>query len=252
MDILSGSLLDLLVPALALLVAGIVKGTIGIGLPTTALGIMTIVMAPRVAIAYLLVPMLVSNAWQVHRAGQAKQTALRYLPFAVALVIGVWVTIYLTYDVSDRILFGVLGGAIVVFVLINVTAWAPYIPDHLARPMQYILGAIAGVLGGLTSVWAPPMVIYLTARKVPMAEFVRASGLLIFIGSVPLAAGYFAQGLVDIQTFGASVALLVPTFAGFVIGERFRGRADEVTLRRILLAVFFLMGLNLIRRSVFG
>jgi len=241
---------ELMVPVLALLVAGTVKGTIGLGLPTTALGIMTLTTGPRQAIAYIMIPMIISNAWQVYRSGEIGGAIKRYLPFIVTLVIGVWVTLSLTSNVSEQILLAVLGGAIVLFVLLSSTSWTPYIPDRMVTLAQIALGAVAGVMGGLTSVWAPPMAIYLSAREVDKTEFVRASGLLIFIGSLPLAGGYVSQGLMDMRSTAVSLILLIPTLAGYAIGESIRERVDQKTFRKIFLAIFLLMGLNLIRRVI--
>jgi uncharacterized membrane protein YfcA len=113
-----------------------------------------------------------------------------------------------------------------------------------------IAGILAGLMGGLTSVWAPPMAVYLAARHVPKTEFVRASGLLIFLGSLPLAAGYIHQGYLTGELTLISLALLVPAFAGFALGEALRQRMSEQTFRQALLVVFLLMGLNLIRRAL--
>ncbi len=237
--------------AMAMLLAGTIKGAVGLGLPTTALGLMTQVIDPRSAIALVLIPMLTANAWQVYRQGQFLAALRRYAPFSIALAIGVLVTLILTRDAPDRLLFATLGGAILAFVALSVTGWAPYLPDRWDRTGQIAFGTFGGILGGLTSVWAPAMAVYLAARQTPKAEFVRATGLLICCGSIPLALGYIGQGFVTAQSAAISLTLLVPTFAGFAVGERLRNRLSEVAFRRWLLVVFFLMGANLIRRAVF-
>ncbi|MFA3920635.1 sulfite exporter TauE/SafE family protein [Ruegeria hyattellae] len=250
MTSLANDLTVLIVPVLALLLAGAVKGTIGLGLPTTALGILTFSTTPRHAIALILVPMIVSNAWQVYRSGEIRAALVRYLPFIAALVIGVWLTINLTHSVSEQTLLAILGFVVVVFVLFSTANWVPYVSERLAPQTQIILGAIAGVMGGLTAVWAPPMVIYLSARRVEKQEFVRATGLLIFFGSLPLAGGYIAQNLTDAEMLALSTFLLVPTFIGYQLGEMLRARIDQQTFRRLFLFVFLLMGLNMIRRAL--
>lgn len=241
----------LIISTAALLIAGTVKGAIGIGLPTTSIGLMTLAIDPRTAIALVLVPMIVSNAWQVYRSGEIRAAFLRYLPFSIALMAGVWVTVRLTSDAPDRVLFAVLGVAILIFVAVNVTRFAPGIPDKADRPAQVGFGLIAGVMGGLTSVWAPPAAVYLAARQTQKDEFVRASGLLIFLGSLPLALGYLREGFVSTPLLLVSVGLLVPTILGFTLGEKLRRRLSEEGFRRILLGLFFLMGLNLLRRAIF-
>ncbi|MCG6904406.1 MAG: sulfite exporter TauE/SafE family protein [Rhodobacter sp.] len=236
--------------AISFLLAGAIKGAVGMGLPTAAMGLMTLVLDPRTAISLILMPMLLSNAWQVYRSGQIPRAFRTYLPFAAALMIGVAVTVSLSRNAPDRVLMALLGGAILIFVAVNASRWAPRIPDHRDHAAQMFTGAFAGIMGGVTSVWAPPMAVYLAARGVAKDEFVRASGLLIFLGSLPLAIGYLGQGFLDRQLGLMSLAMLVPTFAGFAFGESLRHRLSETGFKRFLLIVFALMGLNLIRRAV--
>ena len=234
----------------AYLVAGSVKGLTGMGLPTIAMGIMTLVIDPRSAIALNLIPMLTSNMWQLYRAGDLRGVIRRYLPLALVLAVTVWTTVMLTAGAPDRLLFATLGGAILLFVAVNASSWRPVIPDRLDRPAQGLTGALAGVIGGLTSVWAPPIVIYLAARQTPKDEFVRASGLLLLMGTIPLSLGYVQQGFLTPQAALISAALLIPTLLGFTLGEKLRGHLSEVAFRRALLFAFFVMGVNLLRKAI--
>lgn len=70
--------------ALSFLLAGTIKGAVGMGLPTTALGLMTLALEPRLAIALILVPMITANLWQVYRSGEVLRAARTYAPFAAA------------------------------------------------------------------------------------------------------------------------------------------------------------------------
>ena len=56
--------LPLIVAALTFLIAGFVKGVIGLGLPTVSMGLLSLVMAPAKAAALLIV---LTNVWQLAR-----------------------------------------------------------------------------------------------------------------------------------------------------------------------------------------
>ena len=47
------------------LLAGLVKGVIGMGLPTVAMGLLALALPPAEAAAILVVPSLVTNVWQL-------------------------------------------------------------------------------------------------------------------------------------------------------------------------------------------
>lgn len=238
--------------ALVFLLAGTLKGVVGIGLPMTTIGVLTLAIDPRTAIALTLLPMVTSNALQVARSGRVKATIRRYTPFAIPLAVTVWVTIALTRNAPDQILFAILGVSILIFVLASILSQIPQIPDRMDTQMQVGAGVLAGILGGLTSVWAAPMILYLTARRAPKDEFVRATGFLITVGSVPLIAGYLRQGFLPAELALQSTLLIAPTFAGFWVGEKLRGALSEAAFRRFLLFVFCMMALNLLRKSMTG
>ena len=79
----------ILIAGAAFLVAGVIKGVAGIGLPTASIALMTLVLDPRTAIALVMFPMVGSNLWQLLRSGQIVRTAKRYWLFALILFAGV-------------------------------------------------------------------------------------------------------------------------------------------------------------------
>lgn len=234
----------------AFFAAGGVKGIASVGLPMTALGILTFFTDPRTAFTCALCPIFVSNALQIWRAGHVSDAVKRYWPFIVCMVIGIPLTLAATLEASDQLLMGVLGVTVLAFVAINITRWAPRIADKWDRAAQIGFGSSAGFLGGLTSIWLPAIMIYLLARDTSKEEFVRATGLLLFTGSLPLFAGYIAAGLMTGPLALLSLALIIPTWAGMTLGAKLRGTLSEDAFRKVLLGVFALIGLNLIRRAI--
>ena len=65
------------------LLAGFVKGMIGMGLPTVAVGLLGLMMTPSQAAAILIVPSLVTNVWQALAGGHLRAVAARLWPMLV-------------------------------------------------------------------------------------------------------------------------------------------------------------------------
>ena len=240
----------LTVGGLAFLAAGAIKGVVGIGLPTASMGLLTLSLPPRTAIALMLFPMILSNLWQLIRSGDVRGAIHRYRRFASVLFVTVACTVVLTQNAGDRVLLAVLGVTILLFVSLSVKGWVPRLPDRWDPQAQIVFGGLTGLLGGLTSGWAAPLMIYLGIRKIPKDEYIRATGLLIFVGSVPLALSYLSLGLMDMRLTLLSLVMLVPTFAGFSAGERLRNRLSVEAFRTVILAVFAVLALNLLRRAI--
>ncbi|WP_262694735.1 sulfite exporter TauE/SafE family protein [Kordiimonas aquimaris] len=243
---------ELIIFALSIfLIAGVVKGALGIGMPTTAIGILSQFIDPRLAITLAVIPVLGANIWQVYRAGDGISAFMRYRYFAVSLFVVIFASSFIAAAIETDVLVFVLGTIIVLFALTSLIYAAPRIPGHIDRSAQLIAGALGGFSGGLTTIWGPPMIIYLLGRAVEKEEFVRATGVLLIAGSVPLTIGYFLNGLMDFETAKLSAFMLVPVLIGFAIGEKIRTRFSTAFFQKLILYVFLLIGLNLLRRSLF-
>ncbi|MGB0505621.1 MAG: sulfite exporter TauE/SafE family protein [Pikeienuella sp.] len=236
----------------ALLAGGMVKGALGIGLPTTAISIMAQFTDPRTAVALGLAPMVVSNVWQFYRQGEWMVAIHRFWPLAVVTGATIYVTSLQAVNLSVTFILMVMGAGIALFSLTSLVKEPPFVPDRWEVPGQVISGTACGVLGGLTGVWSPPMLIFLMMRRLEKEEFVRVMGLLLFMGAWPLLGGYAQSGLMTGELFLVSCLLLVPTFAGYALGERVRRRLDPARFQKVVLIFFLLMGLNLVRKGLMG
>src|SRR4029079_12831792 len=105
------SLAVLVVIASTFVLAGFVKGVIGLGLPTVAMGLLAIVMTPAQAASLLVVPSLLTNVWQA--MGPALVPLLRRLcPMLLGICLGTWLGGgLLTADEGTRASVG-LGGVL--------------------------------------------------------------------------------------------------------------------------------------------
>jgi uncharacterized membrane protein YfcA len=240
---------ELLIIAAAFVAAGVVKGTIGMGLPTTLVSLLAQFLDPRMAIALLLVPAVVTNVWQVYRAGGFLRSARELWPFGVAMALALWpATRWAAAIAADRLAV-LIGVMILVFAGVSLMRAPPRIPPRFDRVAQVTAGGVAGVIGGLTSIWSPPMVIYLLGRGSDKDDFIRFAGFIILVGTVPLTAGYWRAGLFDADIALTSTLMILPVLAGFSVGERLRSRMNAAWFRRGVLLFFCVMGLNLIRRA---
>jgi len=79
----------LAVVTLTFVLAGFVKGVIGLGLPTVAMGLLAVVMTPAQAAALLVAPSFLTNVWQAMGPELAPLTR-RLWPMLLGICVGVW------------------------------------------------------------------------------------------------------------------------------------------------------------------
>jgi uncharacterized membrane protein YfcA len=229
-----------------------VKGLLGIGLPTIAISMMSQVIEPRLAIIMTIIPMFASNLWQVYRSGNIIRTIRKYWVFSLALSVTILFTSTYSKSVSSDGILIALGSVIITYAVLGLLKWAPKISARHDSKAQAGFGTTAGLLGGFTAIWAPPLIIYLTSRDTPKEEFIRATGLLITLGSAPLIIGYMQNGLLTSDLSVSSSLMVFPALFGFLIGEYLRKYIAAEKFSAIILVIFAVMGTNLIYRGFTG
>ena len=231
-------------------IAGIIKGTLGIGFPTAAVALMAFLVDARLAIALVVIPMATINAWQIMRSGNVVLVWQKNKVLLLCMAASIGVFSLLAVDVPIRWLTLFLGIVTTLFSFLSLWRRPPELPKRLDRVAQIFTGLFSGVLGGIAGIWAPPIIVYLSAKRVETEEFVQTVGVLLFIGSVFLLVGYVHVGIINSSNMYNSAVLIVPAILGFAVGERVRGRLGTAKFQRWVLIFFAVSGLNLIRRAI--
>jgi hypothetical protein len=225
---------------LVFLLGGIVKGVMGVGMPTLVIGLLGLAMPPASAAALLTVPNLVTNAWQSAGPG-FRVLAVRLWPLLLALVAGLVAAAPLVAGggAALRVVLGLLLIANALLGLLAVRMEVPPGRESVAGP---ITGAATGTLAAATGVFVIPAVPYLQALGLQRDALVQAMGLTFLASTVALAAVQAVQGVLSVATAGASVAALVPALAGMWLGTRLRTRIPPATFRRWFLISLLALG----------
>lgn len=236
------------------LCAGLVKGVVGFAMPMIMISGLASVMAPELALALLILPTLATNLWQALRGGVRAvwDAARHHWRYLTIVCIGILASAQLVRILPQTALFLILGIPVVGFAVSQLAGWRPRMPKSGRRAFEFGIAVVAGVFGGISGVWGPPTVIYLTALDIPKAESVRVQGVVYGSGALMLVAGHIRSGVLTFETAQASALMILPALAGLAIGFRIQDRIDQTLFRRLTLVVLVLAGLNLIRRGVFG
>ncbi|MEO0357537.1 MAG: sulfite exporter TauE/SafE family protein [Pseudomonadota bacterium] len=235
-----------------LLLAGTVKGFVGLGMPTVALALLTFQTDTRSAMTLILVPMLISNVWQFWRGPDRIGCAKRHWRFAAILAACVAATVWFSQSAPDAFLRAVLGLFVLAFCIFSWRNMVPRVPQQKARAFETIAALIAGLVGGLTAAWAPPLAIYLTGLRLSQDAFVQALGFLISAGSISIFVMFVAVGHSSAPDIAVSSVLLIPTLIGFSVGEWLRYRSNSDQFKAAFLCVFALLGVYLVLSNIWG
>lgn len=235
---------------LGMAAGGFTKGVVGIGLPLAAVSIMSFLIAPPVPVALMPIPILLTNFWQAFYGGYLRRSLQRFWPMLICLPLGTVLGVRVLAEAEKELLSFLLGISILVFTLF--AQWrldwrlSPRI-EPVARPL---VGLTAGFVGGVSSFFGPPLIMFLVSLGLPKDHFVQTIGLSFLVGIISMIlalAFYRVLGPVD---FIWSAVAAAPALGGLILGRRLRSRIPEAKFRRILLLVFLMSGLNLIRQAI--
>jgi uncharacterized membrane protein YfcA len=209
--------------AATFLLAGVVKGVIGLGLPTISLAVLSIAINLPTAMALLLVPSLVTNLWQALTGGNANLILNRIWPFLFMATVTVWV------------------GANVSLVGIRTALTAGQ--DSWIGPAA---GAVNGILTGMTGSFVVPGVLYLQSIGFSRNQLIQSMGMLFTLSTLALAAALQGNSMLSFQAGILSTLAVIPAIVGMVIGQRVRQNLSEKKFRRIFFVSLLLLGVYII------
>lgn len=229
--------------------ASIVKGFLGIGLPAASMAFLTLVMPPTEAIPLLWLSIFATNFLQFVRSPNKTETVREYYLFAIAIMVTIFVTAIFIPDYPTALLTVAIGVAMVVFSLNILLGIRLNIGP--GRGWHLGFGVLSGALGGISSIWSPPVAMYLVARGVSKDRFIGASGFLFLAGVIPLGAGQVVAGILTFPILLKSVMALAVVLVGFKIGESLRNRVSQDLFRNAILIAFLILGVRLIVVGLF-
>lgn len=242
----------LLIGAVAFLLGGFVKGLSGVGLPMVALPILSFGFTVPQAVVLSMVPILASNGWQAVTNGVLWPVIKRFWPMQVVMAAALVLSGRLMVELDNSVLL-ILAGAVMVFsVLALIAADGRVISPRLERPIGILVGLLAGLIGGVSSLFGIPVIIYMTSLGLERAEFMTSISIIYFFAALPYTAGLMTFGVVsEIELLGSALAV-VPALLGIALATRVVRRMDERRFRYLLNYILMGLGMLMILRGVAG
>lgn len=240
-----GWALSLLV-MMTFLLAGTVKGMIGLGLPTVAVGLLGLAIAPVQAAALLIIPSIVTNAWQLAIGGQLKVLIKRLWPMQLAILLGTGLgVLWLGVDNGSEVVRA-LGAALLLYALSGLFLRTLRVPVSAERWAGPVCGLITGGITSATGVFVIPAVPYLQALGLSKNQLVQALGLSFSVSTLALAAGLYWRGNLGGGELNASLLALLPAMLGMWLGQCLRERISAPLFKRLFFVGMALLGTHLL------
>jgi uncharacterized membrane protein YfcA len=232
------------------ILAGFVKGVVGLGLPAIAMGLLALVMPPADAASILVLPTVATNIWQMAAGPSLKPVIARLWTFMLGVIAGTLAGAGWLVNAHGHYGTALLGIALALYALSALASIRFTVQPRTEPWLGPLVGLITGLVAAATGVFAMPAVIYLQAIGIEKEDLVQALGLSFTVSSLALAVNLASVSALNFSLGPASLGALAVACVGMWLGQILRLRLQPATFRLCFLVGLLALGVYLVARSV--
>ncbi|HEV2262940.1 MAG TPA: sulfite exporter TauE/SafE family protein [Stellaceae bacterium] len=238
--------------ALGVLAGSTVKGVAGIGLPLVAVPLLTVLVNLKTAVTMTTVPIIGSNFVQSIQGGRFPHLVKRFWTLLVPLFVAIIVGTRLLVVLPERVLELIIGVAVISIPL--VLHFIPHIRVTRAheRWANPLIGIGSGLLGGISTFYGPPIMLYVFGMRLPKDEFIPTISLMYTVAGVGMLFGIYANRVATLPEIGVAFLMLIPTAIGMWIGRFVRVQLSESRFQRLIVAIYVVTGVTFLVDALVG
>ena len=229
--------------------AGVVKGVVGLGLPTVSMALLALMMAPADAAALLIVPSLVTNLWQIQPWSSSMAMLRRLGPMQLGVCVGTLAGSLMLGPPAGSWASMALGVALAAYAIWALAGVNPAMPLTAEKWLAPSVGVATGFVTAATGVFVVPAVPYLQALRLQRDELIQAMGISFTVSTAALAVGLCLNGQFSIGRVGQSTLMLVPALVGMQLGQSIRRRLSPARFRRWFFLALMALGAYIIAQQ---
>jgi uncharacterized membrane protein YfcA len=233
------------------LLAGFVKGVLGLGLPTVSMGLLVVAMQPSRALAIVIAPAIITNIWQTFGGPHLRDILRRLWPLMLCTVIGSLMSAGAMSGPYARYGTVALGVLLVIYAMIGLTQFRLRVERRNEKWVGGIVGLVTGVISASTGVQVIPSMPFIQAIGMEKDELVQALGVFFTVATLALSVNVSASGLLTPTTAIPGAIALACSFAGMFVGQNVRAKMPTEAFRRWFLIGMILLGIYLAGSAIY-
>ena len=240
---------NVLIITLSVFIGGIVKGSVGIGMSMFSVPIIAFILPPTKAMMLLCFPVIFTNFVQMDiKKGVG---SLRFLPMFIFLFLGLIFGGNLILNFSSNFISILIALVIIIFTSLNFFGInLKDLKQVNEKLISVIIGFFSGILGGLTTFYAPPIITFLISINLKKEFFIRTTATMYFFASIPLYTSMVYHGLGNYYDLIMSLMLVMPAFIGQFFGSKVRKKLSNEIFQKLVLFILIIIGLSLLFKNL--
>ena len=232
------------------ILAGFVKGVVGVGLPTISLAMLATVLGLKEAMLVLLAPSLITNLAQALAGGRLYDLTKRFWMFLLSLFLLTWFSTGILVKADGNLLKIGLGIILLLYCVsyfLQLKIPKTGINEKWLSPL---MGGLTGVSTGLTGTFVVPGTLYLQRMLSNRHALVQAMGLSGGVATISLGVSLGGRGMLSNELLFTSGAMVIPALMGMSFGNMVRSKINEVLFRKLFFVSLSFVGIWIVVSAV--
>ena len=231
-------------------VGGLVKGTIGVGLPTVTLTLLSFFFDIKDSISFILIPVILTNLFQMLDGKNLKSIFQQTKFFLFTSVVFVIPGFLILRAIDSKIILIILASLLVLnssLVLFNKIIT---IKKHDSFLAQFWIGALTGITTGATSIYTMPFIFLIQSLKFSKEKLIQLMGLSFFLYSLSQFALFYSFSMINEKVLLFSSMACLPILLGVIAGKYLRKILSEQIFKKLFNYMLLISGLTIIIKSI--
>ena len=223
----------------ALLLGGMVKGVVSIGVPLVAMPILSHFLPIKDAVLLLSMPIILGNIPQALEGGDLLPTVRRIAAPLIGTVIGNIVGVTVLISLAPHRAQAAAGALLMIAALLLLASPRLTLAPKWAKPAGLVLGFGAALMESIASVPGPLLAMYLIATGATGKAFTKQIAIILVVSIITLVAAFSGGAHASWTDLAISACASVPVIAGILLVRPLRDKLPPAAFR-VLVLVFVL------------
>ena len=238
--------------AVSLVIAGLAKGVIGVGMPVVAFPLLSMLVDVQTSVMLLSMPLVLSNIPQALEGGCVAQTLWSLTPVLVGMIPGVWIGVAVLLNVDPAVAKIAAGAVVILVAALILLAPKLQVKQRMIGPVGLGVGFCGGLLGGIAALSGPLVFIFLLAKGLSGRAFTKEASMFLVASSVLLASALTSSRQFDWHDVLISTLATAPVVVGMLVGQKVRDAIPADVFERLVVLMVLLSGAQLVWKGVFA
>ena len=228
---------------------GIVKGSVGIGMSMFSVPLIAFILPPTKAMMLLCFPVIVTNFIQMDfKRGISNN---RFFPMFITLFLGIIIGGKLILSLNFKTISIIIALTIIIFTSFNFLGLnLNWLKPKYEKIISIFIGFFSGILGGVSTFYAPPIITFLVSLNLAKENFIRTTATMYFLASIPLYSSLIFHGLGNFYDLLVSLIITAPALLGQYFGTKIRVRLSNEIFRKTILVILIIIGFSLLIKNL--